>query len=245
MFIPVGILSGIVSATVGLASLVSYPALQVLMPSKAANIANTTALICTGIGSGVGSLKELKGHWWEVTKIFVITFVGAILGALMLLHFSNAAFAKIAPFCILIAGFLILLPQPKSNGTQPQSKVARWLAIFAIFLVGIYAGYFSAAAGILMLALLNYTTDESFPVYNAIRNVALLSANIVAIVIFALKADINWPQTLPIIISLGVGLLIGSYIGPMIVRIVPPKVLKIVVAVAAVFMSGYLFWKAF
>ena len=217
---------------------------MLLMP-KTANIANTTALLCTGIGSGIGSLKELKGHWREVIKIFVITFVGAILGALMLLRFSNQSFATVAPVCILIAGFLILLPHPRNNSCQPKSPLVKWLAIFAIFLVGIYAGYFSAASGILMLALLNYTTDESFPVYNAIRNVALLSANIVAIIIFAFKANLNWPHILPIIISLGIGLLIGSYLGPMIVRIVPIPILKIAVATAAVFMSSYLFWKTF
>ena len=241
-FIPIGILSGIVSATVGLASLVSYPALQVVLPAKLANITNTTALICTGIGSGLGSLKELKGHWWQVTKIFAITFVGAIIGSLMLLQFSNQAFAKVAPIFILISGFLILIPQSHlTNAGSPGSKWAKYLAIFAMFIVGIYSGYFAAASGILMLALLNYTTNESFPVYNAIRNVALLSANIVAIIIFALKSHIDWQLAIP----MGIGLLIGSYIGPIIVRHVPEKILKIVVAIAAILMSGYLFWKAY
>ncbi|QBP18978.1 sulfite exporter TauE/SafE family protein [Acetilactobacillus jinshanensis] len=242
MFIPIGILSGIVSATVGLASLVSYPALQAVLPPVAANVTNTTALICTGIGSGVGSLKELKGHWWQVTKIFAITFVGAIIGSLLLLQFSNQAFARIAPFFILMAGILILCPKPHNSASQPTSKVMKWLAVFAMFLVGIYSGYFAAASGILMLALLSYTTDESFPVYNAIRNVAMLSANVIAIIIFIVyHAGIYWPVVFP----LGIGLLIGSYCGPAIVRRVPERILKLVVAVAAVMMSIYLFIKAY
>lgn len=240
-FIPIGVLAGIISATVGLASLVSYPALQAVLPPITANVTNTTALIWTGIGAGLGSLKELRGHWLTVVKIFAITFVGAIIGSLMLLQFSNQAFAKVAPVCILIAGILILLPQPTAKSTEQRSKVIKFLAIFAMFLVGIYSGYFAAASGILMLALLNYTTHQPFAIYNAVRNVAMLSANVVAITIFIFKAHIEWILVLP----LSVGLLIGAYLGPKLVRIVPERILKIIVSIAAFIMSIYLFLKAY
>ena len=55
-----------------------------------------------------------------------------------------------------------------------------------VFLIGVYAGYFGAAAGVLMLALLLITTPDTLPRCNALKNVILGLSNVVAAVIFAI-----------------------------------------------------------
>ncbi|WP_405077067.1 TSUP family transporter [Lactobacillus jensenii] len=64
-----GILAGIVSVVSSMASLVSYPALLLAGVAPVyANVTNTAALIFTGLGSAVSSMKELKSSWHKYIK---------------------------------------------------------------------------------------------------------------------------------------------------------------------------------
>ncbi len=80
-------------------------------------------------------------------------------------------------------------------------------------LVGIYGGYFGAGAGIIMLALLSLETLEPFPVTNAVKNITLAAANLVAAVIFAFASPVDWPAAA----AIGIGVLAGSWCGPAVV----------------------------
>ncbi|XIF19400.1 MAG: sulfite exporter TauE/SafE family protein [Acetilactobacillus jinshanensis] len=111
----------------------------------------------------------------------------------------------------------------------------------AILIMGGYMGYFGAAAGVIMIAILSRITNESFPVYNAVRNVSALSANLVAMIIYAVKSHVYWILVLP----LGIGLFIGGYIGPKIVRRVPEKYLKVIVGFGALILGIYMFIQAY
>ena len=54
-----GVVAGVLSTVVGLASLVSYPALLLAgLPPVAANVTNTVALVATGLGAAAGSRTE-------------------------------------------------------------------------------------------------------------------------------------------------------------------------------------------
>ena len=63
-----GTLGGLLSTIASMASLATYPILlSVGIPPVYANTTNDAALIWTGVGSTASSLKELKGHWKEVS----------------------------------------------------------------------------------------------------------------------------------------------------------------------------------
>lgn len=65
-------------------------------------------------------------------------------------------------------------------------------------------------------------------------------ANLVSMVVYALKTTILWADIVP----LAIGFLMGGYLGPKIVRRVPQKVMKSVVALGAIVLSGWLFYRA-
>ena len=96
-----------------------------------------------------------------------------------------------------------------------------------LFLTCLYGGYFGAAAGVMILALLLFATDKSLPAANAAKNLLLGVANAVAAVAFVLFADVDWAAAIP----LGIGCVIGGAIGPAIVRRVPPTLMRTVIAV--------------
>ncbi|KRN28764.1 hypothetical protein IV38_GL000969 [Lactobacillus selangorensis] len=232
ILIIVGILAGICNAVAGLASLVAYPALLVLgLPPIAANVTDTVALIFSGVGATLSSQRELHGSHKELWTFLPITLLGCICGALLLFAIPEQAFEKIVPFFILFAAIAELAPHKR----RPQlvSARARALAYLGVFFVGVYSGYFGAAAGVLMLALLGVISTEPFVKYNAEKNVIFAVANVISAIIYGLHTKLLWGWIIP----LAVGFLIGGYIGPIIVRHSPVRVLKIVIGVGAVILA--------
>ena len=108
-----GVLAGIVSVLVSLASIVSYPALLAVgLPPVAANVTNTVALVLTGVGASLGSRRELAGLQPVVMRLAVAAAAGGLTGALLLLVLPDRVFELVAP--VLIAGAsLLLLAQPR------------------------------------------------------------------------------------------------------------------------------------
>ncbi len=246
ILVVVGIVAGIVSTAAGLASLVSYPVLLALgLPPVTANVTNTVGLAFTSFGAVPASRKELRGHGRELRALIPLTLIGSIVGAILLFVIPAATFAKVVPFFILVAGVLVLVPR-RIHVSQPgeSAKPARWvtaLSWLGIFLVGTYTGYFGAAGGVLMLAILSFTSDTPFTVYNAQKNLALGLANIVSAVVYALQTPIKWHYVIP----LGIGFLIGGSLGPRIVRHLPARLLTIVIGIGALGLAASLFKSAY
>src|SRR5512143_3340391 len=88
-----GMVAGLVSAVVSLATVVSYPALLAMgLPPVSANVTNTVGLVFSGIGSVVGSRRELAGQGRRVLVIGAATATCGALGALLLMRTSPGAF---------------------------------------------------------------------------------------------------------------------------------------------------------
>ena len=240
MMFPIGIIAGIISSSVGMASLATYPSLLYIggLPAIAANVTNTASMIFTGLGSGLSSIPELKGHLKQLLLTLVCTFIGSIIGTYLLLSEPSDSFKKIVPLFIFIAGIMILWPkEPPQHQINRIKKRTYVLGSIAFLIAGAYMGYFGAGAGLILIAVLSHITNEKYPVYNAIRNVSSLSANVVAMTIYAIKATVYWIMVLP----LGIGLFIGGFIGPKIVRVIPERTLKIMVGCCALILSIILF----
>ena len=218
-----GIGAGLTSTLAGLASLVSYPALLAIgVPPVIANVTNTAALVFTGVGSAVSSLPELRGR-------------GKCLWRLM-------------PFFIIAAGLLLLFSGRLPTQEHRPGEPARTLTFgqeaaqtIVIFVTGAYAGYFGAAAGVVMLATLTLTVDQPFIVSNSMKNLTGFAANAIATVIYAFTTKIEWLMVIP----LGIGLFIGGYIGPIIARRLPVQLLRFIIAALAFLLAAKLFAQAY
>lgn len=252
ILIPVGILSGIVSSVAGLASLVSYPALLLLgMPPVQANVANTVSLVWNGIGSVLSSRRELRGQQRELLLILPLVVAGGLTGGLILLAAPSKTFELIVPFFILGAAALIFRPPRRMRKTETAlfaatvepTRTAWWWVAYgtAIFLTGAYGGYFGAAAGVILLALLSSTSDRPFAVSNALRNAAMPAANLTAAILFCFTTSIRWDVVVP----LAIGLFIGGYIGPIIFRRLHTAFIRKLIGVLACALAVALFIEAY
>ncbi len=111
------------------------------------------------------------------------------------------------------------------------------LLVGALFVVGVYVGYFGAGSGVMVLALLAVALDETLATANALKNVVLGAADVVAAVAFLLFGPVRVAPAL----ALGLGLLGGSYLGPSIARRAPEAPLRYAAAAAGAGLALWLF----
>lgn len=117
--IAAGFVAGLLASVAGLASLASYPALLLVgLPPVLANVTNTTALIFSGIGSTMSSLRELHGHWKKVALFTFLASCGSVAGSWLLLIAPASSFEKIVPFFIFAAGLFIITFKPQKRNFE-------------------------------------------------------------------------------------------------------------------------------
>jgi uncharacterized protein len=226
-----GVGGGLAGSIAGLASLTTYPALLAVgLPPVTANVTNTVALIFNGVGSIGGSRPELQGQGPWLKRTIPLMAVGGAVGAALLLLTPAGGFEKLVPILLTLASVAIVLPRgPLTDGVKPRRRRSVVvLEAAAIFLIGVYGGYFGAAAGVLLLALLLRVGGATLPHANASKNVLLGVANLVAAVAFAFLAPVQWLAVIP----LGIGCLLGARLGPVVVRHAPATPIRIFIGLA-------------
>jgi uncharacterized protein len=237
LLVAAGILGGLTGSIAGLASVATYPALLLAgLPPVTANVTNTVALVFNGVGSIWGSRPELSGQGKLLARIIPFAALGGVAGAVLLLSTPAEGFERVVPLLLGFASLAILLPvRPRNDGPTSQRRHLANLVLqgAAVFAVCIYGGYFGAAAGVLLLALFLRFGRETLAHANADKNVILGVANGVAAVIFAVLAPVQWPA----VAVLGAGCLLGSRLGPIVVRHAPDKPMRLAIGVAGIALA--------
>jgi uncharacterized membrane protein YfcA len=238
-----GIGGGLTGSIAGLASLVTYPALLAVGLSPiGANVTNTVALVWSSVGSTVGSRPELVGQAIRIRRLVPLAVVAGAVGAALALLTPSGLFARIVPWLILAAA-LAIVARRRGPVLAPGEVVAadRRGLPWAVAAIGVYGGYFGAAAGVVLLAVLLAATSDSFARVTATKNVVLGAANAAGAVVFAVWGPVRWTTAVP----LAVGCFVGARLGPVVVRRVPTGPLRLVIGVLGVGLAGVLAYRAY
>jgi uncharacterized membrane protein YfcA len=234
LLVAAGIGGGLAGSVAGLASVTTYPALLLVgLPPVAANVTNTVALVFNGIGSVSGSLPELRGQRAQLKRLIPIAAIGGAAGAALLLSIPAEGFEKVVPILLGVSAILIALPRRQRAEGARRTRTHTVLEGVAILAICVYGGFFGAAAGVLLLALFLSTGSESLPHANATKNVVLGIANLVAALVFIVLAPVDWLAVVP----LGIGCLLGSRLGPVVVRHAPATPIRLAIAVAGIALA--------
>ena len=150
--------------------------------------------------------------------------IGSVVGAVLLLTLPDSAFHAVVPILILLGCVLVAFQPWLSRWISVPSHVHRgaWWVIPAVFVTGIYGGYFGAAQGVLLMAILGLGLDTNLQRMNAVKNVLATVVNTVAAVLFVIVADVNWLAAALI----AVGSTIGGFLGARYGRRLPPVALR-------------------
>ena len=222
----------------GITSLISYPALLAVgIAPLPANVTNAVALVASFPGSALGSRLELKGQGRWIRRWALTAMLGGVAGVALLLLTPDRVFNRIVPY-LLASAALVLLAQPRISRWHERRlhQGNRYLLPVGLFAVCVYSGYFGAGSGVMVLALLLLTVNQEFPRANALKNMILGVADVVAAAGFLLFGPVHVEAAL----FLGTGLLVGSFFGPSVARRVPGNVMRVLAALLGLGLAVWL-----
>ena len=239
-----GVAAGTINTVVGSGTLITFPVLLAFVfPPVVATMSNAVGLVPGSVSGTWGYRRELQGQWvrlrWQVPG----SFIGAIIGAWLLLHLPEQTFKKIVPILLVVA-LVLVLAQPRiqrwsrqraARGGRDHAELTRGHLIILVvgtFLTGIYGGYFAAAQGIVLVGIMGALLTESMQRINAAKNLLSLIVNCVAATTYTLVAfhRIDWT----VAGLLAAGTLIGGFCGAHVGRTLSPTVLRALIVTLGV-----------
>ncbi len=229
-----GLAAGTINTVVGSGTLITFPVLLAFgYAPVTANVSNTIGLVPGSASGAIGYRRELAGQRARVLRYGTMSVAGGITGAVLLLVLPASAFEAIVPVFIALALALVIL-QPRLVGLLERHEIdlerGVVLVPLAVYLTGVYGGYFGAAQGIMLLAILGAALAQDLHRTNALKNVLAGLVNGVAGVYFAFAAHVDWG---PAAIIAGASI-VGAQLGARYGRRLQPNALRAVIVVVGV-----------
>jgi uncharacterized membrane protein YfcA len=231
-----GMAAGTINTVVGSGTLITFPVLLAFgYAPVTANVSNTIGLVPGSVSGAIGYRAELAGQRSRAVRLGIAAVLGGTTGAVLLLVLPSSAFKEIVPVFIAIALVLTVF-QPRINAWlagphRGHRRSLHPLTYAAVYLTGIYGGYFGAAQGILLLAILGIALDQSLQRSNALKNVLAGLVNGVAGVYFIFAAPhVAWG---PAALIAGASI-IGGQLGARYGRRLEPDALRALIVIVGV-----------
>jgi uncharacterized membrane protein YfcA len=228
-----GMAAGTMNAVVGSGTLITFPVLLAVGYSPVvANVSNTVGLVPGSASAVYGYRQELAGQGRRLVRLGAASLLGGLTGAVLLLVLPPSAFKAIVPALIALSCVLVVV-QPRITLRLAHRRRADApphggpLLLAGVYGAGIYGGYFGAAQGVLLIALLGLGLEEDIQRVNAAKNMLAGLVNLVAALVFVAATDVAWHPALLI----AAGSVLGGQIGAKVGRRLPPAALRGVIAV--------------
>jgi uncharacterized protein len=230
LIIAVGVAAGTVNTIVGAGSLLTFPTLLFLgYPPLVANVSNTVGLVAGSISGAIGYRRELAGQRTRARPLLIAAAFGGLTGGCLLLVLPPSAFARLVPVLILMACGLVAI-QPRLSAwvlaRRARSGVVHvgggWMLVLGVYLTGIYGGYFGAAQGVILIALLSILVDDDLQRLNGLKNLIAVVINAIAAILFVLLAPVAWVPA----VLLAIGSIVGGQLGAVVGRRLSPLALR-------------------
>ena len=242
---------GLLNSVAGGGGFIAFPALLFTGVNPIhANATNTVALWPGTLASVGAYWREFQSrdNWRLLRPLFVVTFIGSVVGALLLLSTPERTFVRLIPWLLGGATLLFIFGGKitafvRERVTQHVEHHASILTLVGSTIiqlaVAIYIGYFGAGAGILMLALFAVMGMENIHTMNAFKSLLATCANGVAVVTFIIFHQVLWMQAGIMVI----GAMIGGYFGAWYAQKLDPKFVRYAVIAIGCTMTAYFTWK--
>jgi uncharacterized protein len=242
-----GMLGGAMNAVAGGGSFISFPTLLFTgVPPVAANATNTVAL-WTGLTFSGGAFRHhLKVRRAVLVSLGLVSLIGGIVGALLLIRTPAHTFMHILPWLMLAATLLFLfggkLTRSGSAAVTPDAG-PRTIALGCCFqlLVAIYGGYFGGGMGIVILAMLTAFGMADIHEMNALKTVLSSATNGVAVIVFIASRAVYWRHALVMIVGAALGGYFGAHYS---LRLPRSRIRAFVIGVAGV-ITTYFFVRVY
>lgn len=235
------------NAVAGGGSFVAFPALLFTgVAPVPANATNTLSLWAGTAVSGGAYRNKLNLPRRIILPLLVMSLVGGLAGALLLIHTPARTFLRLIPWLMLGATLLFTFGRHLTGrisagiSYQASNTAIAGASLFEL-LVAIYGGYFGGGIGIMNLAMLAALGMTDIHAMNALKIVLVAVINGVATVTFIATGSIIWPQAIVMIL----GAACGGYSAAHFAQKMPQRLVRAMVIVLGFGMSIYFFLRAY
>lgn len=241
--------AGTINSIAGGGSFIAFPALIFTgVPPINSNAICSVALFPGSLASIGGYRLELIEERKILPLMILISFIGGITGAVIMLKTPPNTFMELVPWLLLIANLLFIFGS-KITAAFRNANIRKGTSRFRILsgtivlqlFIAFYGGFFGAGMGIMMLAALALMGMDNIHKMNAFKVVLGSCINGIAAIIFISAGVILWLQTSVMII----GAVIGGFGGAYYARKYDPAKVRIVVILIGSIMTLYFFAKVY
>ena len=246
ILITVGFIVGFINTIAGMATAISYGLFMALgLPINIANGTTRLGVLLQFLTSSV--IYKKKGYLDIKTgaKVGIPVGIGALLGAEFAAILKPAIIETIMGCILPLMAILLFVDthkivkkisgEDKSNTTI---KLSWWKNIIFI-VIGIYGGFTHAGIGLLIMFGSFFMLGLDMLKSNAIKQFAVVIYTPIALLIFILHGQVNWP----IAIIYSIGNIAGGVAGSFASIKGGEKFIKISVALVIFTMSSWLVWR--
>ncbi|QCO01323.1 sulfite exporter TauE/SafE family protein [Azospirillum argentinense] len=230
--------SGVLNAVAGGGAFITFPALLFAgVPPVSANVSSTVALFPGQMASAWAYRNEIRGVTEvSVTAFSVVSLVGGVVGAILLLTTPDRAFAGLVPWLLLFATAVFAVGSFMPT-LAARLRLSGRSVLVVQFVIAIYGGYFGGGIGFLMLAALTLFGLRDIHAMNGLRILLAALMNGAAVAAFCLSDAVSWPETAVMAVSA----IAGGYAGAHAAKRVSRDVMKWVVVSIGVGLTLYFF----
>lgn len=228
-----GAAAGMINSMAGGGSTLTVPLLVLAgVPGNNANASNRVGIFTSSL-SAASTFRRLGVSGISNAKAVLVPVVlGSLIGSIAITRISDDAFEQVFGIIMLPIIFFSVRKPKVTPDAEPWSQLVT-LTVF--FLVGLYGGAFQAGVGLIMIAALNRAGYDLVKA-NSIKVVINLILTAVVLPVFIIQGKVEW---VPALLLAG-GLTIGAWAGVHIAVKGGERVIRMVMVIAAVLLSGKL-----
>lgn len=208
------------NALAGGGTFATLPALIALaLPANVANATSNVALLPGAAASAVEFRDELEPlGGLSIKAVSAITFVGGLVGSVLLVGTPTRAFDFIIPWLLLLGLVVMLFGQSASDWLRARVMIGRRSLVVAQGLLATYGGYFGGGVGLMTTATYGLLAGTHPRSLFAVRTLMLAIGNCAAAIVFVGADLVRWELALPML----VGSIVGGWFGAKLGRRLSP-----------------------
>jgi uncharacterized membrane protein YfcA len=182
------------------------------------------------LASAWGYRREVAAERRTAVALSLVSAVGGVAGALLLVWTPADVFLRLLPFLLLAATlFFTFGPRIRAAlGARSDEESGRAPALVLQAIIAVYGGYFGGGMGLMMLAAFALMGMADIHRMNGLKSLLGALINGLAVATFIVARVVDWAIVLPMV----AGAIAGGYLGATVARRVPAvHVRRFVIAV--------------
>lgn len=229
-----GLVAGVINTLAGGGTLLTVPTLVYFgLPATVANGTNRIGVLLQNFFATRSFRREGFDAVAESLPIVLPAVVGSILGATVASRMSAELYERV--FGVAMIGLLvpILRGQKAKRPDVPMAERSRLMNAAIFFAIGFYGGSIQAGVGIFVIAALARSGLDLVRA-NAVKVILVGALTLVALPVFILQGQVDWPFAL----AMASGFALGGELGARAAARGGERLIKPVLVVSVLAMAG-------